>query len=401
MPKYKHGSGTLYQQTKIGANGKKRILKTWWLSYYDADGRRVRESTKTTDAAEARSKLNERLGEIAKGEYTGPAADRITVKELIDGVLTDYQVKGKKDVRCARIKATKHLAPFFAGKTAHGLKTADVKGFIKKRQGEGASNGEINRELALLKRAFNLAIQEEKITRKPHIPRLEEDNVRQGFFEPWQFDALLPKLPDYLKPALTFAFYTGWRVQSEILPLTWDRVDLDAHTVMLYRGTTKNKRGRLIKLPQVLFDILDRQWQDHLAQHPECPFVFHKNGKRMLSFYKAWKRACQEAGLSGKLSHDFRRTAVRNLVRAGVPERVAMMITGHKTRDVFERYNIVSDGDLEEAARKIDERIAQEAARKQDKARVLNTIALSQPEANGHTFGHTSTLPQGEQPLSH
>ena len=134
MPKYKHGSGTIYQQTKIGANGKKRILKTWWLSYYDADGRRVRESTKTTDAAEARSKLNERLGEIAKGEYTGPAADRITVKELIDEVLTDYQVKGKKDVRCARIKATKHLAPFFAGKTAHGLKTADVKGFIKKRR---------------------------------------------------------------------------------------------------------------------------------------------------------------------------------------------------------------------------------------------------------------------------
>ena len=97
-----------------------------------------------------------------------------------------------------------------------------------------------------------------------------------------------------------------------------------------------------------------------------------------------WGNACQEAGLSGKMVYDFRRTAVRNLVRAGVPERVAMMITGHKTRDVFERYNIVSDGDLEEAARRIDERVAR---------------------PNGHTFGHTSPLTFKENlqetPLTH
>jgi integrase len=170
---------------------------------------------------------------------------------------------------------------------------------------------------------------------------------------------VLAKLPDYLRPPITFAYYTGWRVQSEILPLTWDRVDLEAGTVLLYRGTTKNKKGRLIKLPQVIQAILEQQWQEHLTGYPECPYVFHKHGKQMLSFYKTWKEACKEAGLSGRLSHDFRRTAVRNLVRAGVPERVAMMVTSHATRDVFERYNIVSPGDLEEAARRIDECIAQ------------------------------------------
>ena len=102
----------------------------------------------------------------------------------------------------------------------------------------------------------------------------------------------------------------------------------------------------------------EQQWQEHIDHHPDCPFVFHDKGREMKSFYKAWRAACQAAGLSGKLGHDFRRTAVRNLVRAGVPERVAMMITGHKTRDVFERYNIVSAGDLEEAAKRVDERIA-------------------------------------------
>jgi hypothetical protein len=149
----------------------------------------------------------------------------------------------------------------------------------------------------------------------------------------------------------------GWRVQSEILPLTWDRIDLEAGTVRLYRGTTKNKDGRIIDLPLVLRGVLEQQRQEHLVHYPACPYVFPKDWECLFTFYKAWRRACKDAGLSGKLSHDFRRTAVRNLVRAGVPERGAMMVTGHKIRDVFDRYNIVSDGDLEETARRVDERI--------------------------------------------
>jgi integrase len=112
-------------------------------------------------------------------------------------------------------------------------------------------------------------------------------------------------------------------------------------------------------LPIVLKAILEQQWQEHAEHFPSCPWIFHNQGERLLTFYKMWQRACKEVGISAKrLVHDFRRTAVRNLVRAGVPERVAMAITGHKPRDVFERYNIVSAGDLEEAARRIDERIA-------------------------------------------
>jgi integrase len=228
-----------------------------------------------------------------------------------------------------------------------------------------------------LKRAFNLALQAEKMTRKPYFPRLEEDNARQGFFEPWEFEAVLVRLPDHLRPPVTWAYYTGWRIYSEILPLTWDRVDLEAGTVRLYRGTTKNKDGRVIALPHVLKDILEQQWREHIDSTPECPFVFHDNGREMKSFYKTWRRACTEAGVSDrKLVHDCRRTAVRNLVRAGVPERVAMTITGHKTRDVFERYNIVSAGDLEEAAKRVDERIA---ARMVTKMVTMDATVTTQP----------------------
>jgi integrase len=341
----------------------------------------MRESADTTDKAEARRLLQQRLGEVATGKFSGPAAERVTFEELIDGLLMDYQVNGKKSLPWVRIKVEKHLVPFFAGRKAHDIKTADVEAFITKRQKERASNGEINRELAALKRAFNLALKKEQITRKPYIPMLPEHNVRQGFFESWEFDALLPKLPDYLRPPLTFAFYTGWRLQSEILPLTWDRVGLEAGTVRLYRGTTKGKDGRVIALPQILRQILESQWQEHLVHYPDCLWVFHHQGERIGSFRKTWTRACKEAGLAvKKIPHDFRRTAVRNLVRAGVPERVAMTITGHKTRDVFERYNIVSAGDLEEAARRIDERIATKM--------VTNLGTIISPEPS-------------EQPLSH
>jgi len=106
--------------------------------------------------------------------------------------------------------------------------------------------------------------------------------------------------------------------------------------------------------PQLLLDVLEQQWQEHLERYPECPYVFHRSGQRIVNYYPAWHTACREAGVIGKIPHDFRRTAVRNLVRAGVPERLAMAITGHKTRSVFERYNIVSDGDLREAARRLD-----------------------------------------------
>jgi integrase len=180
---------------------------------------------------------------------------------------------------------------------------------------------------------------------------LQEHNVRKGSFEHDEFVALRAALPLELRVVLTFAYYTGWR-KEEVLPLTWDRVDLQARTVRLDPGTTKNSEGRLIYLDGELFDTLTTVKRERDLLYPHCAQIFHRNGKAIKDFRAAWDSACQAVGLEGKLFHDFRRTAVRNMVRAGIPERVAQQISGHKTRSVFDRYHIVSDSDLREAAKR-------------------------------------------------
>jgi integrase len=161
-----------------------------------------------------------------------------------------------------------------------------------------------------------------------------------------------------LRPAATFAYITGWRIDSEVLPLEWRQVDFGAGEVRLDPGKTKNGEGRTFPMTRDLREMLEQQRAitENLQRQLKivCPRVFHRSGRPIKSFRVAFRSACAEAGCPGRVLHDFRRTAVRNLVRAGIPERVAMQMTGHKTRSVFERYNIVSAGDLREAARRLD-----------------------------------------------
>jgi len=293
---------------------------------------------------------------VEHGVPINPKMGLITFDEAATDLLTDYGVNGRRSLGEATRRIELHLKPVFRSRRLIHILTPDIRAFAAARQKAAASNGEVNRELALLKRMFNLAMQAGKLASRPHIPMLREDNVRRGFFEREQFDAVCRHLPACLQAVVSFAYVTGWRIRSEVLPLEWRQVDFAAGTVRLDPGTTKNREGRVFPMTDDLRNLLKRQRVEGdtlKAQGVICPRVFHRDGRPIRSFRKAWETACTAAGCPGRIPHDLRRTAVRNLVRSGISDRVAMTLTGHKTRSVFDRYNIVSEGDLTDAAAKL------------------------------------------------
>jgi integrase len=201
-----------------------------------------------------------------------------------------------------------------------------------------------------------------KVLRLPVIDKLKEAAPRQGFFEQGEYDAIRHQLRADLQAAVALEHAFGWRTQSEVLVLERRQLDLEAGTLRLDAGTTKNDEGRIVYLTLELKSVLGAQVDRVRVLERKLgriiPYLFphlegRHRGERLRDFRKAWATACKRADVAGRIRHDFRRTAVRNMVNLGVPERVAMKVTGHKTRAVFDRYHIVSPADLQDVAKRL------------------------------------------------
>jgi integrase len=182
----------------------------------------------------------------------------------------------------------------------------------------------------------------------------------------WNSEHLLVRnvrkhLPEEIQSMITFAYITGWRMRSEIWPLQWPLVDFKAKIVRLEPGTTKNDKGRIFPFTAEIGQLLEAQRAktDKLQKKKGViiPWVFHRDGRPVKEFKRSWKTACKDAGLPGRIPHDFRRTAVRNPSRSGIIDRVAMQMTGHKTRSIYDRYNILNEADPKEAAEKLNQHL--------------------------------------------
>jgi integrase len=293
---------------------------------------------------------------MGRGRLIGPVEEKVTFEEMAQDLITDYQVNGRKALSAIQFPV-RHLRESFGLDRALDITTDRVRAHIFRRQEAGASNATINRELAALKRMFSLAVQAGKLSHRPYIPSLEENNARQGFLDHASFLALRDNLADYLKDPVTFLYLSGWRA-SEMRALEWRDVDLTGKVVRLRPEISKNKDGRVLPLRGELLEVLERAKS---GQRLECRRVFHVDGQPIGDFRRAWKTACKATGLNGTIVHDLRRTSVRNMVRAGIPERVAMSLSGHKTRNVFDRYNIVSEADLAQATERLDSHLASQS----------------------------------------
>jgi integrase len=352
------GQGRIYQP-----KGRKVWMLAYWVGPEDAR-RLVRESAKTEDEETARKRLEQRIRQARNADegisdFEEPRHRRVTVNVLFDELLADYRRREIKDLHHVelRLKPDKPLRVTFGPRRASALATADVVRYVNDRKAAERANATINREVEILRRALRLGIETKRILRMPPFPKkLREKNARQGFFELEDFRKVLAHLPGPLDDVCCFAFDTGWR-RGMLLGMKWSDVDRAGRTVTL--PDSKNDDPQTVPLDGELWEVIERRWKMREFLGPfgsigVSEFVFHRNGKRIptSTFEVQFRRANEAAGVVGRIFHDLRRTAARNMVRAGVPQSIAQRVTGHRSASMFNRYDITSTDDKLEALKK-------------------------------------------------
>lgn len=356
MAKRDRGAGTVYQPRD--PKEPTRRLQVWWIDYH-VNGKRHHESSKSRKKSEALALLRRRVGEHATGQYIGAEAKRLTFEDLEAGIVASYELKGHRSL--GRLRAAfNHLRDHFGDWKATAITVRALEQYATDRLTKAAP-ATVKYELALLRRAMTLAVRQARLTSRPAFPEIGVQNARVGFFEHAEFEAVLKELPAEIKRIALVGYYTGWR-KSEILGLTWARLDF-SHGIMRLEPTstqagtsTKTNEGRTFPFEEVaaLAEALraQRVYTDEVQRRigAVLPWVWHRDdGSRICKIDEAWRAACKRAGYPGRLFHDLRRTAARNLIRAGVPEHWAMQLCGHRSPEVFRRYAITSEADLKQA----------------------------------------------------
>ena len=339
------GNGRVFQRGTI-----------WWLAYYD-NGREHRESSGSRDRKDAVRMLRQRLGEVAAGALHAPKRPRaiVVMRELFDLAEQHYRLGNR--LSSTNRSCLKLLRRRFGRYTVQGCTGVAIGHFMADRLRSGRTPETVNRDMNVLRVAFRLGYQNDLLPKMPVIKKLPELTVRNEFFTRTEIDALLPCLPEYLRDLVLFGYLTGWR-KGEITGLRWDNVDREGAVIRLEPAQNKGRTVRVLTLQGELADLMERRWQARQVGDTTAGRVFHRYGQPLGNLHPEWPRACREAGLGHRWFHSLRRSAARNMSLQGIPEKVIMSIMGHKTRGMFDRYNIVTEADQRSYAARLFRRKA-------------------------------------------
>ena len=358
-------------------NKEGKELRFWRIAYWgirpDGSSGECRESSHSTDRRVAEKMLRDRLRRVENHrqgveQFIAPKRTRVTVAELLTDMEKDYEIRGLASLRTARAHAA-HLREFFGFDLASSITTSRLRAYIEHRQKEkpAPASATIDREMEKLSRALRMAVGDRKLPFMPTFPeRLVpvHSNAREGFVEAATFRLVLAKIEEEDADVADFAewlFLTGMR-RSEALRLTWEAFDRQEWTLRLPARSAKTKKPRAFALEGDFLAVIKRRLAVRCTDQSH---IFYRRAVRgrgrgqdaqrlaMGDFSKLWRSACKAAGVPGLLLHDLRRSAVRNLIRAGVSQSVAMAISGHATDSMFKRYNVTDAGDLREAALRV------------------------------------------------
>jgi integrase len=335
--------------------------QTWFIAFY-RDGQEIRESVakllgkppRDCTQADAARALKRRLGELHAGQYLGPSAERLTVAAVLEAYQAHLEAKGAKAIldlrgRIACVKAQ------FGTLRVRAIDTARIERWTAALREDGYAPASINSKVRTFRTAMNHARKAGRLLSVPHMPTVSGEHVRQGFVTRPLLERIVKHLPDPVNDAARFAFLVAWR-KEEVLTLTWPQIHRAERTITL--PTTKNGKPRTIAMVDEVAALIEARWAMR-----QGPFVFHKRGRRFTQHLRRyWNRACAAVGAEGLVFHDLRRSGVRNLIRAGVTETVAMSISGHRSLSMFQRYNITSLEDQAAAFTKLGEYFEREGS---------------------------------------
>ena len=354
------------QATQKRARGDGRIFlrgKTFWCAF-SINGREHRESCKTADAKAAEKYLRGCIKRVHVHEanpevpFITSRDRRRTVGDLMDALKINFELRGKASLQ--NLSNIRRIKKDFGDTRALALTADGIANYIRDRREDGLANATVNRLTETLRAGFVLA--ELPV---PKIIKLDESaNVRSGFFSEPEIRAVIANLPSALADFTLFGWLTGMR-KSEISSLRWEHYDGDS--IRLRAENAKNGNARLIPVEGELVELMERRKTARQVKSKNAvmlsAFIFHRRGLPIKEFRKAWSTACALAGVR-RLFHDLRRSAVRNMLAAGVSEHVARQVSGHKTASMLHRYAIVSEGDLRSALGRTQIYLKTEAAAK-------------------------------------
>lgn len=339
LPRRSRGDGRIFPR------GKKL-----WCAFY-VDGKEVRESCKTSDPAKAEKYLKARLKKVHAHEespeekFLSKRDYKKTVGDLMDALQTNYELRGKASSQ--NLSGIRRVKKDFGHHRALSLTAEQVAKYVSERKKEGYANATINRWTEALHAGYALAELP-----NPKIISLDESgNVRSGFLTAPEIQKVLTNLPDYLLDFVLFGWLTGWR-KGAIAKLRWS--ELDGDSIVLRAEFAKNRRAYRLPLEGELAAIIERRKQCRMVKAKDgtmqmCEFIFHRDGVAVADFRDSWATACKMAGVSGKLFHDLRRSACKNMQAARVPQAVAMGISQHVTDSMWRRYAIVDETEMRNA----------------------------------------------------
>ena len=358
----------------------------WWLCYH-VNGKLKREPARVVDRngalqpartpVEANRALKRKRDEIGAHRLgvrpidAQPAKPKVTVSDLLDGLLNHLETRKAAGARGGAWSRTlrahsKPLRTFFAGTLGADVTTEDLERYQRERLALLRAPATVNRELEGLRRAYRYAAGLKParfpVTEIPFIQMLPVENVRTGYFERAEIEAVIANLRDEaVRDFVEWGWLTGMR-KGEIAQLTWSMINTRGTPWMLHvpGPITKNRKPRDVQLVGRLRAVIERRLK---ARRLDTPLVFHRMAAgrdrklrvaAMTDIRKAWRNAATGAKLQGRHFHDLRRSAVRNLIRAGVDPSVAMKVSGHRTRSMLDRYNIVAAEETGQALQKLD-----------------------------------------------